>query len=77
MEVVSASQTLLMTSVTNVLMDTLGFQIVKVSGSYFQYFILFLIKQIILRLQLSKPGIKKFDMRQKRWKVPLQSIHCW
>ena len=62
MEVVSASQTLLMTSVTNVLMDTLVFQIVKVCGSYFQYFRLFLIKQIIFRLQLSQQGIKKFDM---------------
>ena len=63
MECVAASQTLLVTSVTNVLMDSMGFQIVKVSGSYFQYFLLFLIK-FFFRLQLSNPGIKKFDMRQ-------------
>ena len=59
---VVASHSLLVTSVTNVLIVSMGFQIVKVSGSYFQYFILFLIKQIIFRLQLSKPRIKKFDM---------------
>ena len=39
-----ASQILLVTSVTNVSMDSLGFQIVKVSGSPFQYFMPFLIK---------------------------------